>query len=274
MTLLNSATWRSSPGVAQAVLASSTQAAPAPLQVRWARHLDEVRAAQRLRFEVFQGEMGAQLRTSVPGHDVDLFDDYCEHLLVSEGASGQVVGTYRVLTPVQAKRVGCFYSDTEFDLVRWRGLRDQVVELGRSCVHPDHRSGGVIMALWGALAQFMQRNELHIMMGCASIPMNAGGLSAGLAAASVWHQLKQSHMACESYRVRPRLPLPLEQYAPEAVQAVCFDSPSLIKGYLRLGAKVTGAPAWDPDFQSADLPMMMRLQDMPARYRQHFLAAY
>ena len=81
-------------------------AAPSGLSVSWARHQDDVRAAQRLRYQVFAGEMGARLSTPVPGHDIDLFDNYCEHLLVRDAASGQVVGTYRVLTPVQAKRVG------------------------------------------------------------------------------------------------------------------------------------------------------------------------
>lgn len=77
----------------------------------------------------------------MPGHDIDLFDDYCEHLLVRDEASGDVIGTYRVLTPTQAKRAGSTYSDTEFDLTRLRSLRERMVELGRSCVHADHRSG-------------------------------------------------------------------------------------------------------------------------------------
>jgi len=118
------------------------------IEVQWARHQDDVRAAQRLRYDVFAGEMGARLSTPLAGHDVDLFDNFCEHLLVRDQATCQVIGTYRVLTPAQAKRVGSFYSDTEFDLTRLRSMRERMVELGRSCVHPDHRHGGVIMALW------------------------------------------------------------------------------------------------------------------------------
>ena len=237
------------------------------IEVQWARHLDEVREAQRLRFAVFAGEMGARLNTSLAGHDIDLFDDYCEHLLVRDAASRQVVGTYRVLTPAQAKRVGSTYSDTEFDLVRLRNVRSKMVELGRSCVHPEHRHGGVIMALWGALAEFMVRNQLDTMIGCASIPMLHNGVVSGDVAASIWEQLRHTHLAPIEHHVRPRLPLPVQQLNGN----LPVEPPALIKGYLRLGARVLGAPAWDPDFNTADLPMFMRMADLPARYRRHFL---
>ena len=235
--------------------------------VSWAEHEDEVREAQRLRYEVFAGEMGARLTTVLPGHDIDLFDDYCEHLLVRDAHTRQVVGTYRVLTPAQAKRAGSTYSDTEFDLTRLRSQRSRMVELGRSCVHPDHRHGGVIMALWGALTEFMVRNQLDTMIGCASIPMLYNGVISGDVAASLWQQLRQTHLAPIEHQVFPRLPLPIE----ELNGSLQVEPPALIKGYLRLGAKVLGAPAWDPDFNTADLPMMMRIADMPARYRRHFL---
>ncbi len=237
------------------------------IQVSWAQHLDEVRQAQRLRHDVFAGEMGARLDSSLAGHDIDLFDDYCEHLLVRDEATQEVVGTYRVLTP--ARRVGSTYSDTEFDLTRLRFLRERMVELGRSCVHPDHRHGGVILALWGALAEFMVRNQLDTMIGCASIPMLHNGVVSGRAAASIWNQLKQTHLAPIDYHVLPRLPLPVE----ELDGTLDVEPPALIKGYLRLGARVLGAPAWDPDFNTADLPMLMRIADLPPRYRKHFLGA-
>ena len=239
------------------------------IEVAWAQHQDEVRAAQRLRFNIFAGEMGARLNTPVAGHDVDLFDNYCEHLLVRDQTTREVIGTYRVLTPAQARRIGSTYSDMEFDLTRLRLLRERMVELGRSCVHPDHRHGGVIMALWGALTEFMVRNQFDTMVGCASIPMLHNGVVSGDAAASIWKQVKQTHLAPIEYHVLPRLPLPVDELNGE----LQVDPPALIKGYLRLGAKVLGAPAWDPDFNSADLPMLLRLQDMPARYRKHFLGA-
>ena len=237
------------------------------IKVSWAKHLDEVRAAQRLRYDVFANEMGARLSTTLPGHDIDLFDNFCEHLLVCDEDSGQVIGTYRVLTPVQAQRIGSTYSDLEFDLTRLRRLRPRMVEFGRSCVHADHRHGGVILALWGALAEFMVRNQLDTMIGCASIPMLHNGVVSGDVAASIWQQLQQTHLAPIEHQVRPRLPLPVEQLN----NSLAVEPPALIKGYLRLGAKILGAPAWDPDFNTADLPMMMSINDLPSRYRKHFL---
>lgn len=237
------------------------------IAVSWAKHQDEVREAQRLRYQVFAKEMGATLANSVPGHDIDLFDNFCEHLLVRDLESGEVIGTYRVLTPTQAVRVGSTYSDTEFDLTRLRSLRERMVELGRSCVHVDHRHGGVILALWSALAEFMVRNQLDTMIGCASIPMLHNGLVSGDVAASIWSKVRSTHLAPIEYHVRPRRPLPLDQLNCN----LDVDPPALIKGYLRLGAKVLGPPAWDPEFNSADLPMLMRIDDLPMRYRKHFL---
>jgi putative hemolysin len=241
----------------------------APFQAVWATEQSEVRLAQRLRYSVFVEEMGARLsvpKGSPAGHDIDIFDDHCEHLLLrangTDGEPGPVIGTYRVLTPAAAKRVGGLYSETEFDLMRLRPLRARMVELGRSCVHPDWRSGGAILAMWAALADFMQRNQLDSMVGCASVAMRDGGH----VAASLWEQLRQTHLAPIEWQVRPRLPLPVEQLRRD----LPVDAPPLIKGYLRCGAKVLGPPAWDPEFNTADLPMLMRLEDLPARYRKHF----
>jgi len=245
---------------------------PRQLQARWARHIDEVREAQRLRYQVFALGMGARLAVpdgASPGLDVDRFDDHCEHLLVrtveSDEGPSEVVGTYRVLTPAGAHRVGGLYSDGEFDLSALDALRPRMAELGRSCTAPDWRQGGVILMLWSSLADFMHRNGLDLMAGSASVPMGDGGH----AAASLWERLKRQHLAPRHLQVQPRLPLPVAQLD----GSLDIEPPALIKGYLRCGAQVLGAPAWDPDFGVADLPMLLDLKDLPAGYRARFLKA-
>lgn len=248
-------------------LPRSERVAPVHLSVSWANHESEVREAQALRYQVFAVEMGARLaapKGSPAGLDVDLFDAFCEHLLVraggEDGEPGPVVGTYRVLTPAAAKRAGGLYSDTEFDLTRLRSLRPRVAEIGRSCVHADHRSGGAIIALWSALAEFMARNGLDTVIGCASVSMRDGGHFA----ASLWKQIAATHLAPIDCQVRPRLPLPIAHLRQDLV----VEPPALIRGYLRCGAKLMGEPAWDPDFNTADLPLLLRTADLPSRFKR------
>jgi predicted GNAT family N-acyltransferase len=133
------------------ILATSTSVDSAPrYSILVAATPDEIAAAQRLRHLVFADEMGAHLHTTVPGLDVDEFDSYCDHLLVREDGSGEIVASYRMLPPQQAAKVGRLYSDGEFELSAIGPLRDVIVETGRSCVHPDHRSGAVINLMWTA----------------------------------------------------------------------------------------------------------------------------
>lgn len=246
-----------------------TQAFPTSpkLQVRWAQTPEEVLQAQRLRYEVFVEEMGASPEAppgTPAGHEADLFDPYCEHLLVTATTGDEelplVVGTYRVLTPQAASVVGGLYTDQEFDLVRLHRLRPRMAELGRSCVHPQWRCGSVMLILWGQLMGFMQRNGLEFMVGCVSVGMRDGGH----VAASLWRNLRQTALASEDRLVSPRLPLPLQSLRSDLKPQV----PALMRGYLNCGAKVLGPPAWDPAFSTADFPMMLALADMPAHYRR------
>ena len=257
------------PRALPALLRPAVEARPAGrLLVQWARQQDEVREAQRLRHQVFVQEMGARLPVQLEGHDIDRFDDYCEHLLVRDPVSEAVVGTYRLLTPAEARRAGGLYSDNEFDLAPIEAWRPRLVELGRSCVHADWRNGATIIALWGALAEFMQRNRLEAMLGCASMPMYHPGLAYGEGAAGIWQQLRTRYLAEPAMQVQPYTALPLPADGRATPAAANVQPPALIQGYLRMGAKVLGAPAWDPDFQTADLPLMARIADLPARYRR------
>lgn len=248
------------------MLLSEVNARPrvrAQLSVHLARDAAEVREAQKLRWRVFADEMGARLDAPEVGVDSDLFDPWCEHLIVREHGSGEVIGTYRILTGARARELGGFYSDDEFDLTRVDHLRDRTVEVGRSCVHPDHRNGATIALLWQGLAQFMQSHHYEYMLGCASISMADGGHGA----ASIYNRLRQASMSPIEYRVFPRCPLPLERLDDSLAAAI----PPLIKGYVRCGAWVCGDPAWDPDFNTADLLMLLPMSRLDSRYARHFM---
>ncbi len=234
--------------------------------VELARTVADVREAQRLRYAVFAGEMGARLAGPEPGVDEDRFDAFCEHLLVRDAASGEVVGTYRLLDAAAAAEAGGFYSAQEFDLSRVEHLLPRALEVGRSCIHPDHRSGSVISLLWSGLADYMAHCGLEYLIGCASVTLADGGA----AATAIWREVAARHLAPLEYRVFPRCPLPLAGlHADEGAPL-----PPLVKGYLRVGAWVCGEPAWDPDFNTADLFILLPLARANPRYLRHYLGAH
>ena len=235
----------------------------APFKISWAINEEEIKEAQRLRYKVFAEEMGAPLPVNEEGLDIDEFDAYCDHLLIRDPETLRVIGTYRVLPPHKASQLGRLYSDSEFDLSRINHLRPKMVEVGRSCVHENYRSGAVIMALWSGLGQYMKQHQYEIMLGCASIPMADGGHYA----ASLYNSLGPEQMAPVENHAFPKLPLPLDRLN----GGLDVEAPPLIKGYLKLGAKICSAPAWDPDFNTADLLTMLRLSEMNPRYAKHFL---
>lgn len=239
------------------------RAAKPRLWMGLARSESEIREAQKLRWKIFAEELGARLRSPEPGVDRDMVDPYCEHLVVRDEECGEVVGTYRLLTGAQARRLGGFYSDDEFDLTRLRHLQDRTVEVGRSCVHPGYRNGATIALLWAGIAQFMQRHRCEYLIGCASLGMADGGHTA----ASLYNRLRETSLSPIEYRVFPRCALPLDRLD----ATLPAELPPLVKGYVRCGAYVCGEPAWDPDFDTADLLMLLPLSRLDGRYARHFM---
>ncbi|MBX3651145.1 MAG: GNAT family N-acetyltransferase [Burkholderiales bacterium] len=234
------------------------------LALSFARTPAEVMEAQRLRYRVFAGELGAKMPTAAAGIDSDFYDAHCEHLLVRDTGSGEVVGTYRLLPGPRAQRLGSFYADGEFDLTRLRHLREATVEIGRSCVHPDYRNGATIARLWSGLIGYAAQRGYRYLMGCASLGMADGGH----AAAAIYRSLACEHLSPVEYRVFPRCELPLDALGRDAG---AVSPPPLVKAYARIGAWICGAPAWDPDFNTADLLMLLPLSRMNARYARHFM---
>ncbi|EEF25568.1 conserved hypothetical protein [Ricinus communis] len=242
--------------------ASTARKPASTLSVALATSAEEIMEAQRLRYQVFAEEMGAQIKGQ-QGLDVDGFDAFCDHLLVRDDATQQVVGTYRILNPMQAMLAGGYYSAGEFDLSRLAPLADRTVEVGRACVHADYRSGGTITMLWAGLAKYMMARQYEYMIGCASISMHDGGHTA----ASLFNNLRDDYLSPAEYRVFPHNPLPIDALD----QSLTVTCPPLVKGYLQLGAYICGEPAWDPAFNTADMLVLLPLSRMNPRYAAHFL---
>ncbi|GAB3276528.1 GNAT family N-acetyltransferase [Parasphingorhabdus pacifica] len=238
---------------------NSTDAAHYSLLVT--RNPVHVLAAQRLRYEVFAGEMGATVHGA--GVDTDPFDDHCDHLIVRDDRNGDVVGTYRMLPPERATAAGSLYAETEFELAALDPLRSALVETGRSCVHPEHRSGAVVSLVWAGIARYMLLHGHTWLAGCASVPLDDGGTLA----ARVHETVTAKHLAPEEFRVRPYRPWsPAPDVRPER-----GPMPALLKGYLRLGAWVCGPPAHDPDFGVADFFVLLDFSRIDQRYLRFFL---
>ncbi|RPH65274.1 MAG: GNAT family N-acetyltransferase [Burkholderiales bacterium] len=234
-----------------------------PLEVLVARERTDIERALRLRYRVFAGELGAAL-DGAPGIDRDVFDPYCEHLIVRDRETSEVVGTYRLLLPERAAEVGCLYSDGEFLLARLESLRPRMVELGRSCVDVDYRSGAVIMLLWSGLGTLLAQTRLRYLIGCVSVSIRDGGEFA----ASLYSRLARTHLADESMRVWPRRRLQIERLD----RRLDVVPPPLMKGYLRAGARLLGEPHVDASFACADFPLMLGLDDLQSRYQRRFAA--
>lgn len=227
----------------------------------------EVEALQRLRFDVYTQDMNAVFPEAVDGIDKDRFDEFCEHLMVCDTRTQQVVGTYRVMSPEKAKEAGGYYSESEFDLSNFAAIRPLLSECGRSCTHADYRGGAAIMLLWSGLAKYLTMRNYRYMLGCASVSLADGGIQA----AEVWRAAKQEmqkhpELPC----ITPLLAYPLEQLESIVSSDEKVKIPPLIKGYLKIGARICGEPAWDKNFNAADFPVIIDIESMDSRYRKHF----
>jgi putative hemolysin len=217
-----------------------------------------IQAAQQLRYEVFAKELHADIGQT--GLDCDMFDEVCDHLLVRDLHADRIVGTYRLLRPEQAARVG-YYSATEFDISGLKPILPYAVEAGRACVHADYRGGAVVLMLWSAIVRYLREHRLEYLIGCVSVSTQDDGHNAS----ALTDYLLRHHGA--SYRVAPIQPFPASSVAP----ALRPELPPLLKGYIKLGAQVCGAPAYDAAFETADFMTLVSLSNMSDKYLQHFL---
>jgi putative hemolysin len=223
-----------------------------------------VREAQALRYKVFGEEMGATLKGDESHLDVDDLDPYCQHLLVRESGTGNVVGCTRILTEENAARFGRFYSDSEFDIDPVLALPGRKMEVGRTCIAREHRQGAAIAVLWSGLAGFVNLNGYDYLFGCASLPLGEKDVQAQ----AIMNRLRCQAMAAPRFRVTPRIPLRASRVPDEVLDA---PLPALVKAYVRLGAKACGEPCRDADFGVADVLMLLDMDELNPAYCRHFL---
>jgi len=236
------------------------------LRVSVASEPKVVLAAQRLRYRVFAEELGAHVDGAIFGLDRDRFDPHCDHLVVQDEGTGEVVGTYRLLPGWRARRIGGFYSAEEFELGAVGTLADSV-EVGRACVHPAYRTGATLGLLWSALAAYLRVEGFAYAFGCASVAArdHRGEV------ARLCHDLFRQHPSPGEWRVTPRRPLDLA--VGDGAPGAPLDPPPLLRGYLSMGAVVCGPPAWDPEFGTADLFVLLPVARLSERYARRLLRA-
>jgi putative hemolysin len=255
--------------------------------LRLAETAEDRDAACRLRFRVFNLELGEGLESSYnTGLDVDRFDLCCEHLLVedrrTENPARRIVGTYRMQSGATAARNIGYYSEQEFILAPHEPLRPGILELGRSCIDREHRTPEVLMLLWRGIAQYATDMGLRYLVGCSSI--NSQNPAEG------WQMYRQ----LEHYRVSPEFETvptaafacPVEQQGAHTQPTPCqsetmpeaqarpapFKVPKLLKTYLAIGARIAAPPAWDREFGTIDFLTLLDLKLLSQSARNRFLA--
>lgn len=239
-------------------------------EVSVAETQSEVLESQRLRYEIFAGELGAEIDGDI---DCDEYDPWCRHLLVRETATGRLVACTRMLADTDAPNAGGFYSSGEFDLAMLDALPGRVMEIGRTCVHGDYRNGAVIATLWQGIASHVTAYGFDYLFGCASISLEDGGAQAH----AVLQQVRARHLAPSYQRVRPYYPLPAVDARPEKWSADQNSGsgrvrmPPLLKAYMSLGAKACGEAYWDQQFNCADVFMLLNVSELNPRYTRHFM---
>ncbi len=247
------------------------------LEVRLADSFEEIDAAMRLRFEVFNLELQEGLLSSYDrGFDTDAYDAWCDHLIVRDLELNKVVGTYRLLRQEVAMRQIGFYSENEFDLsILRRTVREEggeLLELGRSCIAASHRTFTTINLLWGAIASYANRNGISHLFGCGSLhysdPEDVG---------PVYGYLRDNYLTPQKYRVTP-IPscqmsldqMPIDSDHSQIQRQIQRKLSPILRGYLRTGAMVCGEPAYDREFGTADVLVLLEMEKLSERYRNHY----
>lgn len=227
-----------------------------PYRLRHAASEADVQAAQTLRFLVFNLELNEGLEKSFSTlRDEDPFDAVCDHLLVEDKRTGEIVGTYRLQTGSSAERNLGYYSEQEFDFSPFRSKVSEIVELGRACVHSEHRGLPVLGLLWRGIAEYATQRRCRYLVGCSSLTSQDPRIGA-----TAYYELAKEHLIEADLRTIPLAPFycPIDQTVPTGIKI-----PKLLRAYLALGAKIAGPPAIDREFKTIDFLTWMDLEAFP-----------
>jgi putative hemolysin len=231
--------------------------------LRFASAERERRDAFRLRFLVFNLELNEGLDAAyTTGHDVDEFDAICDHLIVEHVPTRKIVGTYRLQTAATARNNAGFYSEREFDFSPYQKLGDSVIELGRACVHRDHRSTDVLYLLWRGIAQYAMNHGSRYLIGCSSLT------SQDAAHGTAVYRAMREHLAETHLRTTPQPIFSMPLVAPENASD---KVPKLLRAYLTIGAKICGPPAIDREFKTIDFLTLLDLSTLHPRIYRRFI---
>jgi putative hemolysin len=227
-----------------------------------------IEAAQRLRYDVFASTPGFSLPAlDDEQRDADRFDEFCDHLLVRDDDTGELVGCYRMLAPTGAVAAGGLYTATEFDVRAFDQLRPSLVEMGRAVVREGHRNGGVVLLMWAGILAYLDRRGYDYVTGCVSVPIVGESGVPGRELRGVRDFILSRHAAPPQYRVRPHRPVRIDGRDLDEIPAPARPAvPPLMRGYLRLGAQVCGEPSHDPDFGVGDFCVLLDKRRADTRY--------
>jgi len=225
-----------------------------------AESLEDLIDCQRLRYLVFNCELGEGLDSSARvGLDRDRYDFICDHLMVRNISTGQLVGTYRMQSGFRAKGNLGYYSEQFFDFAPYEGLRAEVLELGRACVHTEYRNSSVLHMLWKGIARYATSCGARYLLGCSSV--TSQDENEGMA---LYELLREKHLIEPAFRTKPR-----PDFTCHAINASTSApaTPRLFRAYLDVSARLCGPPAIDREFKTIDFLTLIDLQRIPDRLR-------
>jgi putative hemolysin len=218
---------------------------------------------QRLRYEVFNIELGEGLSTSDrSGLDIDPFDSFCDHLMVRDLETGKLVGTYRLQTGEVARKNLGYYGNQLFDFSVYEPIRKELLELGRACVHIDYRNIMVLHALWKGIAVYATRNDSRYLVGCSSISSQDENVGVAM-----YESLKEKYLVAPSLRTNPQ---PGHDCRSHGAPITAERPPRLFRAYLEISGRICGPPAIDREFKTIDFLTLVDLANLPDRVRTRF----